>query len=259
MGLVDNVERGLEKLVTSVFRGSSGAGVQPVEIASKIRNQMDRGTLTVSEGRTTAPNQFIVHLAAADFEKVQEFGTALAEELCDVAIEHARSQHYTLTGKVAVRFEQDEAVRDGDLAVDAKIVRRTESSPAPAGTGTTTPRPAPSSSSPAAAAGTASEPALQPVLQIGSKRYGMNSESIILGRSSETDIPVDDTGVSRQHLEIRQEHGKVWAVDLGSTNGSYVNGSRVDGRAELFDGSIISMGRTRITFRMLPQRTGGRS
>lgn len=260
MGLVDNVERGLEKLVTSVFRGSSGAGVQPVEIASKIRNQMDRGTLTVSEGRTTAPNQFTVRLAAADLEKIQDFGTALAEELCDVAIEHARGQHYTLTGKVAVKFEQDEAVRAGDLAVDAKIVRRTESSPSPAGTGTTTPRPAPSSSSPAAGADTAaSEPALQPVLQIGSKRYGMNSDSIILGRSSETDIPVDDTGVSRQHLEIRQEHGKVWAVDLGSTNGSYVNGSQVDGRAELFDGSIISMGRTRITFRMLPQRTGGRS
>ncbi|MBG6084727.1 FhaA domain-containing protein [Zhihengliuella flava] len=255
MGLVDNVERGLEKLVTSVFRGSSSAGVQPVEIASKVRNQMDRGTLTVSEGRTTAPNHFTVRLAAADFEKIQEFGTALAEELCDVAIDHARSQHYTLTGKVAVTFEQDEAVRAGDLAVQAKIVRRPESGPSSAEAGTTAPRAPQPSPQPAREP----EPRLQPVLQIGHKRYGMNSDSIVLGRSSETDIPVDDTGVSRQHLEIRSEAGKVWAVDLGSTNGSYVNGSKVDGRAELFDGSVITMGRTRITFRMLPQRTGGRS
>jgi pSer/pThr/pTyr-binding forkhead associated (FHA) protein len=96
-----------------------------------------------------------------------------------------------------------------------------------------------------------------PVLEIDGQRYSINADSIVLGRSSEADIVVDDTGVSRRHLEIRRNQGRVYAVDLGSTNGSYVNGERVNGTAELLDGSTISMGRTRIVFRMLPAPLGG--
>ena len=69
---------------------------------------------------------------------------------------------------------------------------------------------------------------------------------------------VDDTGVSRRHLEIRTEGGTTTAVDLGSTNGSYVNGHKVAGSMELTDGSTITMGRTKIIFRLLPANNGGR-
>ncbi|MEE1621465.1 FhaA domain-containing protein [Zafaria sp. Z1313] len=241
MGLVDNVERGLEKLVTSVFRGSGSSGVQPVEIASRLRNQMDRNTLSLSQGRTLAPNVFEVKLGASDYAKARQWGPALAEELCDVAIEHAKSQRYTLQGAVRVSFSKDADARPGDVAVETSIAK--DSAPS---------RPAP----PAAPE---RQPArLQPVLDLGGQRYALNSDSVVLGRSSDADIPVEDPGVSRRHLEIRSERGRAWAVDLGSTNGSYVNGQKVDGREELFDGSVIAMGRTRITFRLLPQRSGGR-
>ncbi|GAA3706172.1 DUF3662 and FHA domain-containing protein [Zhihengliuella alba] len=248
MGLVDNVERGLEKLVTSVFRGSGGGGVQPVEIASKIRNEMDHGTLTVSQTRTIAPNDFQVSLAGSDFERIKKFGTALAEELCDVVVQHAKGQHYALTGDVSVAFREDEELRDGEIQVSASIAREGEPSAA-----------SPAPPAPAASPAPDVQQRVQPILQFGGKRYGLNSDSIILGRSSQADIPVDDTGVSRKHLEIRQENGRTYAVDLGSTNGSYVNGQKIDGRAELFDGSIITMGRSRITFRLLPQSSGERS
>ena len=49
---------------------------------------------------------------------------------------------------------------------------------------------------------------------------------------------------------------RVYAVDLGSTNGSYVNGQRVVGQAELTDGSTITMGRSRMTFRLLATQDG---
>jgi pSer/pThr/pTyr-binding forkhead associated (FHA) protein len=98
---------------------------------------------------------------------------------------------------------------------------------------------------------------VHPVLEVEGQRYSVNADSIVLGRSSEADIVVDDTGVSRRHLEIRRSQGRVYAVDLGSTNGSYVNGERVNGSAELLDGSTITMGRTRIVFRMLPAPLGG--
>ncbi|MGJ9403583.1 FhaA domain-containing protein [Arthrobacter sp. KK5.5] len=243
MGLVDNVERGLEKLVTSVFRGSGSADVQPVEIASRLRHEMDTRSLTLSQGRTLAPNVFTVQLGEDDFAKAREWGEPLAGELCDVAIEHARSQRYTLQGPVRVSFRKDRSLKVGHFAVEATISKEA----------------APAKAAPATPAAPAHQPAgLQPVLDLNGQRYALNADSIVLGRASDADIPVDDPGVSRRHVEILREGGSVFAVDLGSTNGSYVNGQRVDGRAELFDGSIVAMGRTRITFRLLPQRTGGR-
>ena len=77
-----------------------------------------------------------------------------------------------------------------------------------------------------------------------------------VGRSTEADITVEDTGVSRKHLEIRRQGQHYIAVDLGSTNGSYVDGERVQGRAELVNGSVITMGRTRLVFRLLLPKEG---
>lgn len=248
MGLIDNVERGLEKLVTSVFRGTSGSEVKPVEIASRLRNSMDAKSLTISQGRTLAPNHFTVRLSDPDFAKAREWGAPLAQELCSIAMEHAKSQGYTLQGAIEVNFRKDLELRGGILEIDATISEpgRQEVRQAP------TAPPAP----PAPPRGPAP---MQPVLDIAGQRYALNHASIVLGRSAETDIPIDDPGVSRKHLKIEQRGNTTWAVDLGSTNGSFVNGQRVVGETELFDGSNISMGQTRIIFRLLPQAQGGRA
>ena len=66
---------------------------------------------------------------------------------------------------------------------------------------------------------------------------------------------VDDTGVSRRHLEIIEQDGMYLAVDLGSTNGSYLNGEKLVGRRELSQGSVLSMGRARIVFRLMFPRS----
>ena len=242
MGVVDNVERGLEKLVTSVFRGSGSAQVQPVEIASQLRNEMDNRTLTLSEGRTLAPNSFKVRLGTSDFERARQWGSTLAEELCDVAVKHARSQQYTLQGPVTVSFNRDESIKAGNFTIDATM----EKAPTPEAPSASRP-PAP----PRPPAGR------QPVLDINGQRYALNADSVVLGRAADADIPLDDPGISRRHVEIIREGSRTWAVDLGSTNGSYVNGQRIQDREELFDGSIVAMGRTRITYRLVPQRTGG--
>jgi pSer/pThr/pTyr-binding forkhead associated (FHA) protein len=71
----------------------------------------------------------------------------------------------------------------------------------------------------------------------------------VLGRSGDVDIPLDDAGVSRRHAEIHVVDGRVRVVDLGSTNGTFVDGERVT-TAELRDGSTITVGRSRLTFRL---------
>ena len=68
---------------------------------------------------------------------------------------------------------------------------------------------------------------------------------------------IDDTGVSRHHLEILWDGTRAEARDLGSTNGSKLNGERFT-RAVLADDSVLQVGRRRIVFRMLARarRTG---
>ena len=201
-------------------------------------------------------------------------GVTLAEELCDVVINHAHSQGYVLQGPVRVAFNHHAELRPGHFDVNSATEReqakssqehrgrnpdRTPSRPSQhpgVGQAAAAPpspvykRQIPPSPAPVATKG-------QPVLDIDGQRYSLNASSIILGRSSEADILIDDTGVSRKHLEIRVRDGITTAVDLGSTNGSYVDGHRVQGTAALRDGSSITMGHTQITFRVLPARGVG--
>lgn len=246
MGILDNVERGLEKLVRGAFSTGSRSQVQPLEIASALRKELDNRSLVLSQGRTLAPNVFTARLSDSDFDLAQEWGSALAEELCDVVIAHVNSQQYSLQGPVRVSFEHDPELRAGVFEVDSSIekqaaVRRSDTGSVPA-----TP-----------AAPRRQPIRYEPVLDLDGRRYSVNPGATVLGRSSEADITVNDTGVSRRHLEIRATDGRIFAVDLGSTNGSYVNGQRVDGRAELTDGSTITMGRSRLTFHLVPTDSGG--
>ncbi|WP_028279973.1 DUF3662 and FHA domain-containing protein [Arthrobacter sp. H5] len=242
MGILDNVERGLEKMVRGAFSTGSRSQVQPVEIASSLRRELDNKAMTLAQGRTLAPNAFTARLSDPDFALAQEWGATLAEELCDVVIKHVNSQNYTLQGPVKVSFTRDSNLKPGVFEIDSATEKQQSGARRPI---------------------TPSAPArqptrFQPILDLDGQRYSLNAGSVILGRSSEADILVDDTGVSRRHLEIQIQGGQTRAVDLRSTNGSYVNGQRVNGEAELTDGSIITMGRTRITFRLVPVQNGGR-
>lgn len=260
MGILDNLERGLERAVRSLFSAGGSRKVKPVEIANTIRLRMDREAYSISAGRTFAPNVFTVSFNPENFDQVQEWGTSLAEELCDEAIRHASEQGYTLQGPVKVTFLENDNVARGDIKVRAATEVSNQQPPAqhPAPTpapqtshpGPTHHQPAPASSSP-----------LVPVLEVNGARYAVNSSSAVLGRATDADITIQDPGMSRRHMEIQVEpaSNRVRAVDLGSTNGFFLNGRKVQGSTELRHGDIITAGRTRIIFRMTPSSsTGGR-
>jgi pSer/pThr/pTyr-binding forkhead associated (FHA) protein len=72
---------------------------------------------------------------------------------------------------------------------------------------------------------------------------------VVLGRSREADIVLQDPNVSRRHAELRREDGGWQIVDLGSTNGIKVNGRRVDNQP-LSAGDQITIGVTDLTFEL---------
>lgn len=263
MGFWTGLENGIEKAIRAAFTTGSRKRVEAVEIASALRRDLDQECFTTPSGRTMAPNVFTVQFSDDDFPRAQEWGTQLAEELCDVVIRHARSQAYTLQGAVRVSF-----IRDPDLdAGEFRIASAAERTDAPA---------APSGSSSGAATARAPQPPAPPrdttryddaeppvvrqvpVIEVAGERFSLNAARVSVGRSAEADITVEDSGVSRKHLEIVRQGGHYLAVDLGSTNGSYVDGERVRGRTELVDGSVITVGRARLVFRLLVPKEGPR-
>ncbi|KAA9392927.1 DUF2662 domain-containing protein [Kocuria coralli] len=275
MGFLDNLERGIERAVRTAFSTGSRKRIEAVEIASSLRRELDEQSFTISAGRTMAPNVFVVEFSDDDFPRAQEWGTPLAEELCEVVIRHARSQTYTLQGAVRVSFTRNPDVERGQFVISSSAQRTTEPAAAPRGARAEQPvaQQAPPAAAPRAPGAPASAPDFRdddyrddwsqpehppqhwvPVLDIDGRRLALDAESVVLGRSADADVTIEDTGVSRRHLEIRHEGDHWLAVDLGSTNGSHVDGERVRGRAELVNGSVIAMGRTRIVFRLVAPR-----
>jgi len=80
------------------------------------------------------------------------------------------------------------------------------------------------------------------------KRLALSLGQITIGRSETSDIFLPDESLSRRHAEIREQLGVYHLVDLGSMNGTYVNGNRVMSEQRLHDGDVIQVGESTIAF-----------
>ncbi|MDQ3734526.1 MAG: FHA domain-containing protein [Actinomycetota bacterium] len=79
-------------------------------------------------------------------------------------------------------------------------------------------------------------------------RHELREGSNIIGRGTEASVRLPDTGVSRRHVDIQLARGKASVVDLGSTNGTIVNGRRVP-HVLLADGDVIRIGHSVLVYR----------
>jgi len=220
VGILDNFEKGLERVVNGAFAKTFKSGLQPLEVTAALRRELDTKAAVVSRDRILVPNDFVVRLSAGDYQRMTDLGPALIDEFTQLVQQHAAAQHYAFAGGISIRLQQDASLSEGLVRVDSVNVK--------------------------------GEVAWTPVLDIGGKRYPITQARTIIGRGSDADITVDDTGTSRQHVEILWDGKRAQVNDLGSTNGSKLNGVPVS-KAPLPPDSIIEIGRTRIVFRVLAQ------
>jgi len=86
------------------------------------------------------------------------------------------------------------------------------------------------------------------VLDAGSE-YELNSAPLTIGRGGQNDVAIDgDEFASAKHVRIEPRRDGVWVRDLGSTNGTYVNGVRLDRPRKLVDGDVVKVGETELRF-----------
>ncbi len=210
-------EKRLERMVEGTFARIFRSGLRPVELGRRLVREMDDGRSVDVRGRTVVPNAFAVEVSQADFDRFAEVRDALERELADAAREHARDEGYAFMGPVNVTLEVGERQRTGAF----QITGRMKEGKGGAGAGSL-------------------------VLPTG-ERLPLGESTITIGRAPTSTLQLADPNASRNHAEIRPS-GNGWVlVDLGSTNGSRVNGMRVASQ-ELAEGDELAFGNTIVRF-----------
>jgi hypothetical protein len=217
MGL-QSFEHGLERMVEGVFSRGSRSSIRPVELGRRVLRDIDDHRSVDVKGRRIVPNVFSIRLSARDHAAFADIDEALIAELCETAREYARAEGYHFMGPVHVELIVDNGLKPGRFTVASKM----KESGGGAGAGSL-------------------------VLPSG-ERIPLGQQSITIGRLPDCTIPVADANVSRRHAEVRAAGSGFVLVDLGSTNGSKINGVRIDAQQLLADGDIISVGTTHLRF-----------
>jgi hypothetical protein len=217
MGLQQFEER-LERLVEGTLAKPFKSNLQPVEIGRRLTREMDLHRRVGVRG-LIAPNAFAVTLAPADVERFSNFIDALSRELSDAAREHAKNEGYLFVGPVEVEIFEGSTLKAGRFTVEAEVREDADGG------------------------------FLAELVLTDGRRVQVGTEPLVIGRLPECGVVLADSNVSRRHAELRRAGDTVVLTDLGSTNGTRVNGAPIRERI-LASGDEVSVGSTRLIFEM---------
>ena len=241
----------LERLFERIFERPAarlfGTAVEPVQVRHRLERAMD------SAGHSPAgyvPDRYTVRVNPGDLaglgDTVPSFAVAL--------VAHARSQGYRLPGRPAVELVGDPTVAPGDLAVATSF--GTAGGPAhagavgrPGGVPVGEPDAAPSGATmvfqvPQARVPYATLRVVSP--GVAPREFPVRAPSVRIGRGEENDLVLPDSRISRAHGLLSARQGGLVYTDLGSTNGSFVNGTRVS-EVALGPGDVLRLGDSTVT------------
>ncbi len=211
-------ERRLERMVEGAFAVAFKSGLRPVELGRRLTREMDNNRSVGVKGQPVAPNSFTFWIGPEDDQQFADVYDSLERELADAAREHARDEGYRFMGPVEIEFQVDQKRRAGTFEVEARLRSGDGSGGGPGSL----------------------------VLPTGD-RFTLTQAIVTVGRMAECNLVLADPNVSRNHAEIRPEGDGYKVVDLGSTNGTKINGIRVQEHV-LSDGDEVAFGNTVLRF-----------
>lgn len=234
MGVLQGFERRLEGAVEGFFARAFRSGLQPIELAKAVQRYAEDHQ-HVTGGGVVVPNVYRVQVSDRDHDRLSTFGTSLPRELGEVVVGTAADRGWTLRGPVKIRVEADEKVRVGRYKLAGRVEAVADAPAAPSQPSRPS-RPSPDVSAPPGGGidrtmvmGAAPKAAVQLRVVEGpgaGSTTSVTGSRFTLGRLPSCGLPLDDTTVSREHAALVRRGAAWWVVDLGSTNGTKVNGRR---------------------------------
>lgn len=226
------MEHMVEGSVARLFRSP----VQPVEIARRLERAME-SQQSISVKRVIVPSFYRAYLNPADFAAFQPVRAQLEQEMSTYLSDLAQERGFSMLEHPRVVLAEDAAVSKRSIQVVAEMTNT-------GGAETT------QVMAPVAPVQPARKRHAMLLLQSpnGPQPIPLESTAVSLGRGLGNDVILEDTRVSRHHAQLRYRQRRFWVTDLGSTNGTFVNGERVNESA-LRDGDVVSLGGLELTFR----------
>ena len=248
MNVFQRLERVLQRTVERPFTRLAGSRLQPVEIARALARELVANR-RVGVGRIYAPNWFRAQLSEQDFRQCEPFLLQLEREIAQDLIRQAQRRKYEFVGAVTVELLADTTLQQGDILASAEIrasepAQRSEAQvDAPRARTSVFPVVVPPQAPPA----TDDVAALALVVrdERGVEQHlQMVGRELRFGRGLDNDVVLDSLSVSREHARLLQADG-LYIEDLGSRNGTFVNGQRVQ-RARVHPGDRVRLGATEL-------------
>jgi hypothetical protein len=229
------IERFFERLFERPSARLFRTRLQPLQLQRRIERAMETER-RVTHDRTIAPNRFTVHLHPDDLAGFGDLTETLAVELADGALTFARTHHISLADRPQVDLQADPRVQRADIRVEARFADPPPGRPAAAGPvaeptpghdarATSDPTETRVFTVPRPTAPRAVVAVTDPDGRV--RRFTIGGGGLTIGRSDDNDLVARDSRVSRHHGRIAGRLGTLVYADLGSTNGSRVNGEPV--------------------------------
>ena len=237
VGLLDNLEQRLDRIVNGSFSKAFKSEVQPVELGAALQQEIDNQAATIA-GQTVVPNIFIIELGSVDQQRLEPYFETLGTELAVLANAYANEQRYTTVDSALVTFAVDAELETGVFRIRSTAAKRPEDVSAASRVD--------QDSTPQMPLGTFSSDSTPYLTSVTGEEFKITKSVTNIGRGAEADIQIDDTSVSRLHCAIVLG-SDVLIRDLGSTNGTVVDGNRAS-ESVLRDGSIIKIGNITLTY-----------
>ena len=253
-------------------RRRRSSALRPIEIGRKLLNAIDEAVDTDTEGRRIGPDKFAITLSDLDRENLANDERALIDELSAAAIAYIRDEGLDILAPIDVIFSTDASLDSGQLKITASITRpqspENSQTPEPSLDASSAidpiaeAPPHPAVELPPPAVTPAPEPviihdepepspvsaAIAAIVEEGGTRHPVSDTKLRMGRSTDNSIQIADNQASRLHAEVRYENGQHHIVDLGSTNGTFVNGTQIKETHTLSHGDIIRIGATELRY-----------
>jgi hypothetical protein len=254
MGILRDFERRLEGAVEGLFARAFRSGVQPVELGKRLVREVEDGR-TVGVNRVYVPNVYVYQLSPGDRERFADYEVALGQELAALAVDTARERDWAMLGPAWIEFETADDLEVGRFRLESRVEadeqERDYAAAGPAGAAAAQPvgphtamlpgqRPRPKVQAPASLV----------LVQGGQpiRTWPLATGEISIGRAEQSDIPLADPGVSRNHARVVREGDDFIVEDLRSTNGTEVNGQPIR-RRRLANGDMLKLASSTLQFR----------